>query len=106
MGVAAVTDQDVKANFSNFNERLSVSAPGVTIYSAFPTDRFARWSGTSFSAALVAGEVALIQALYPDAGPADIENIIKRSADNIDRLNPGYVGRLGAGRINCLRAVQ
>ncbi|MBI1745471.1 MAG: S8 family serine peptidase [Acidobacteria bacterium] len=105
-GVAAVNNDDIKASFSNFNERISVSAPGVDIYSVFPGDVFASWSGTSFSAALVAGEAALVKALWPDRGWRFVQNILKLSSEDIYPLNPGYVGRLGAGRINCLSAVQ
>lgn len=106
LSVAAVDNNDIKAGFSNFHATVGVSAPGVEVYSTFPTDQFASWSGTSFSAAFVSGEAAMVRALYPKESLARIKTIIQQDTENIDALNPNYVGRLGGGRVNCLLAVQ
>lgn len=105
IGVTAVDDNDVKASFSNYGAYLRVSAPGVRIYSTYPNDRFATWSGTSFSAAFVSGQAALLLSLRPDLN-ADLAGLLVGdwSADNIDDLNPLYRAVLGRGRINCLIA--
>ena len=106
IGVAAVDACDIKAPFSNYHEGLSTSAPGVDVYSTFPDGLFASWSGTSFAAALVSGQAALVRSARPAAGPAEVRDIIRQSADNVDELNPGYAGQLGAGRVNCRAAVR
>lgn len=100
--VAATDNGDVKAPFSNYGSHIDVSAPGVSIYSAFPGGRFGWGSGTSYAAAFVSGEAALAIS----AGRWNVRSAILQSAVNIDRLNPGYGGLLGRGRIDVLGAVR
>ncbi len=98
--VAAVDDSDVKAGFSNYGPYVSVSAPGVNLYSAFPGDTFATWSGTSFAAPVVAGQAALLLSAQPTL-PFDV--VIKKIKDtsvSIDALNPAFRGELGKGRVD------
>jgi hypothetical protein len=45
IAVAAVTDQNQRATFSNFGSDVDVSAPGVQLQSMFTQGRFATWSG-------------------------------------------------------------
>jgi len=98
--IAAVDDFDVKANFSNHGSYVSVSAPGVDLYSAFPGDRFAAWSGTSFAAPLVAGQAALLLSLEPKLRFDAAIRKIQDTSVNIDGLNPNFQGQLGRGRID------
>ena len=74
VGVAALGDDGQLADFSNDGAWVDIARPGVDVISTFPTydgsrradrtgdaDRFdglARWSGTSFAAARVTGEIA------------------------------------------------
>jgi len=123
LGVAAVGPTDVKASFSNFSSMLALSAPGdsgaagsdpnaldpvVSIVSCIPggdESQYAVWSGTSLSAAFVAGAAALVRGQHPDWPACErttiaIERILKQSAINIDPLNPDYAGTLGSGRLD------
>ncbi len=102
--VASTTAADLKESFSNFHANVRVSAPG-TLYSAYPANRWATWSGTSFSAGLVSGEAALLLAINPSASRAQLNTVIQNSGVNLNTLNPGYAGMLGR-RINFLAAVQ
>jgi subtilisin family serine protease len=102
LAVAATDSGDVKASFSNYGSHIDVSAPGVSIYSAFPGGRFGWGSGTSYAAAFVSGEAALVLS----AGRSTVREAIVASAVNIDRLNPGFAGLLGRGRIDALGAVR
>ncbi len=107
--VIAVTSTgagDVKAPFANFDSAVDVSAPGVDIYSAYPGNRWAWWSGTSFSTPLVAGEAALLLSLNPSVNPGKLSNTITSSGVNPDRFNPSYKGKLGGVRIDYLAAVN
>src|SRR5262249_44609158 len=65
LAVASTTEGDKKASFSNYNIAVRASAPGASLYSAYPGGRWANWSGTSFSTALVTGEATLLLALKP-----------------------------------------
>ncbi len=98
--VAAVDDSDVKAIFSNYGSYVSVSAPGVNLYSAFPGNTFATWSGTSFAAPVVAGQAALLLSLQPALSPGAAIQKIRDASVNIDAFNPSFQGQLGKGRID------
>jgi subtilisin family serine protease len=52
-----------KADFSNYGEYSTVSAPGVDIYSCVGRNGYTMMSGTSMAAPIVTGGVALIKAL-------------------------------------------
>jgi len=118
IGVAYTDRNDRKGAYSNWDGStprhfVDVSAPGEDIYGpAFydPTvpgfdSYFYTNTGTSFAAPMVAGLAAMLKALHPGWDPDDIRDRICETADNIDPLNPGYRGKLGAGRINCARAL-
>lgn len=104
--VTATDASDRKASFANFNSNVQIAAPGVDIYSAYPGGRWATWSGTSFSTALVTGEVALVLQLNRNLDRSAINSIITNAGVSIDRLNPAYGSRLGRVRIDFLSAVN
>jgi subtilisin family serine protease len=61
MGVGSVSDTDQRSSFSNFGAAdVWVAAPGENIISTYPYDTYASESGTSFTAPMVSGTVALI----------------------------------------------
>ncbi|MBU1921705.1 S8 family serine peptidase [Patescibacteria group bacterium] len=115
LGVAATDPLDQKGRFSNFGEAcVNVSAPGMNIFSARvynPTvpgyDKFYNedWSGTSFAAPIVSGVAALIKSANPGLTAYEINEIIVSSGDNIDGMNPDYIGDLGT-RVNALAALR
>lgn len=110
LSVAATTSTDQKASFSNFGTWVELAAPGVGIYSTAydggtNTHYYASWDGTSFSSPITCGATALIWSAHPGWTAAQIRTLLLASCDNIDALNPGFEGRLGAGRPNLLRAL-
>ncbi len=106
VAVAATDQQDVRAWFSNYGNKVDVSAPGVNIYSTVPNNSFSYKDGTSMSSPHVAGLAALIWSHNPDLSNAQVRKIIEDSCDNIDAKNPGFAGLLGKGRINAFRALS
>jgi subtilisin family serine protease len=106
MGVAAVDQNDIKADFSNYGWYVEVCAPGVKIFSILPDSQYGTWSGTSFASALVSGTAVLLFSVDPQATPNEIEEALESGAVDIDNLNPGYRNRLGEGRIDALGAIQ
>jgi len=50
--------------------------------------------------------LALIKQVNPGLSRDDITNILLRSTDNINNVNPGYIGQLGTGRLNIGAAIS
>jgi subtilisin family serine protease len=112
IAVAALDDLDRKASYSTYGDWVKVSAPGgdenrvrPDILSTMFNDSYIRFHGTSMAAPLVAGVAALVRSMHPDWSASQVTFQVVETADNIDALNPGYVGKLGTGRINAYRAV-
>ena len=105
MAVAATDQRDRRATFSNYGGRVDISAPGVNILSTVPDDGYGFKNGTSMAAPHVAGVAALIRSRNPDLSVAEVRRCLETTADNIDARNPGFVGQLGGGRLNALRAL-
>jgi thermitase len=105
LGVAATDSLDRKADFSNFGPWVSVSAPGVGLVTPGPGGSFAIWSGTSFSAALVSGEAALLLSAPGLGGGKLLPRTIREGVLPLDRVDPTFGHVLGSGRIDVLAAV-
>lgn len=105
--VAALDSVDVKADFSDWNDEVLVSAPGDGVRSAYPGGGYAQGAGCSFATPLVSGEAALIRALRPTWREDRIEDHIEDRVDPIYHLpgNQPYDEQLGTGRINVGEAV-
>ena len=130
IGVAAVDPNDLKAPFSNYTDRLALSAPGVgrilpdgtldpnlAILGPVPGGGYGIWSGTSLATAFVSGAAALLRQQIPDDPAApdcipdanlgdEILAVLESTAVPIDARNPQYAGQLGAGRLDVAAAVS
>lgn len=92
IGVGATDQADARANFSNFGLCLDVFAPGVNVRAAshLSDTGFSYWSGTSFSAPLVAGAAALYLHVHGHlTSPAQVEQFIENNATTNVVTNPG-----------------
>jgi len=106
ISVAATTSSDTKASFSNYGTWVDISAPGNNIYSTFVTASYGNKSGTSMASPMVAGLCGLMLSLNPSLTQTDITNCLLSTADNINAMNPSYIGQLGSGRIDAQAAMQ
>lgn len=103
VAVAAVGATDAKAFFSSYGSAIDLSAPGIDLIGAHPgsLSRTARWSGTSFSTALVAGAAALLSAdVQPLPPPGDVVGRLGDTASSLDAANPTLPGMLGRGLVD------
>jgi len=115
IGVAAVDNTDHKALFSDYGSNcVDISAPGMRIYGPLvynPNYDFKEyyggyWSGTSISAPIVSGLAALVWSINPLFSHKQVQGFILDQADEIDSINPEFVGELGRGRVNVYRSVE
>ncbi len=104
MAVSATDALDHKAPFGPWGDYIDICAPAVNILTIW--DHELTWvSGTSFASGLVAGLAGLVRAAWPAATAAVTVALIEDTAVDLDALNPGYAGQLGAGRIDAAAAV-
>lgn len=106
ISVAATDINDVKGSFSNYGSWVDLSAPGVSIRSTYFNNTYSYLNGTSQAAPHVTGLIGLIKTAQSVLNPAQIITTMSLSCDNISGSNPGYLGKLGSGRINANRAVR
>lgn len=106
--VSGVDENDIKAPFSNWDSRSSQTAPAVGIKSAWWDNTIGIWSGTSFSAPLVAGSIADSLRFKPKLNNStnvqNLMDLVKANGDNVDGKNPAYAGKLGR-RLNVAKLV-
>lgn len=109
LSVAAVGINDVRASFSSYHPSVGISAPGVSILSTYPGNSYGYADGTSMASPVVAGAAALVRAKYPSLRPGQVVARLKATADPTDQItgnrNRKWMGKLGSGRVNALRAV-
>jgi len=111
--VAASTASDVKADFSDYGSPIDIVAPGQGINStsyagsgSSATNIYEAFDGTSMASPITAGIAALVKAMHPELTPTQLKNRLMNTADYIEDLNPSYVGKLGAGRVNAFTATM
>ncbi len=87
ISVAATTNYDNKAGFSNFGvSTVDLAAPGVDVFSTLPGGVYGPLSGTSMAAPLVSGVAALIRSLSPDIPALQVKQKIVDGATRIGGL--------------------
>lgn len=104
--VVATTATDAFADFSNYGLTAThLGAPGVGIRSTWATSdqSYSTQSGTSMSAPVVAGMLALLRVRYPEETPAEIIQRLTSSTDTLPSLRSRC---LSGGRANLRRALS
>ncbi|MHA2611681.1 MAG: S8 family serine peptidase [bacterium JZ-2024 1] len=105
LGVAATTEADTKAQYSNYGNWVKIAAPGTGIYSTSMekiTGRhiYSFWSGTSFATPIVSGVAALLFSLRPDWSASQVMAHLIAQADSLPPpLAP-------AGRVNARKTLS
>ena len=101
IGVSATDQSDELWGGSNYGVDTFIGAPGVGIEADAVGGGTTSVTGTSASAAIVAGAAALIRAADPSASNGAIVGRLARNADQA-----GTSDETGNGRVNIGRAVQ
>lgn len=102
--VIGATDQnDQKASFSNLSEsKWAMTAPGSSIISTLPGQRFGSLSGTSMATPHVAGAAAILRCLGQN--PDQTRDRLFSKSDDLGPAGPDPV--YGHGRLNIEKAVS
>ncbi len=79
--VAAVGPDKSRADFSNFGNKTTISAPGFRIYNAYAGNRYDYMDGTSMASPMVAGAAALLKSIHPELRPHEIKEILVATGD-------------------------
>ena len=81
--VASTTQAVARSSFSNFGlNKIDVAAPGSSILSTLPNNRYGLSSGTSMASPHVTGIAALMKSVHPTWGPRQLESALQMEADD------------------------
>ncbi len=100
VGVSATDSTDGLAGFSNYGQAAFLAAPGTNIQTTDLGGSYSVISGTSASAAIVAGVAGLMKAVDPTLSNGIIVGRMARMADPA-----GTQEQTGNGRVNMSRAL-
>lgn len=104
ISVSATDSNDNKASWSSYGSYVDLSAPGVSVYTTNSSGGYSNASGTSFSAPITAGGVALVKSLIPQASPTEVEQILTSTAKDLGTA--GYDIFFGNGRLDVAAAMN
>lgn len=97
ISVGASTRTDTRASFSNYGTSVDVFAPGQSILSTLPGNRYGSLSGTSMATPQVAGALALLWGQNPTLSATTISQALINSTDNVLRASNSTHGRINVG---------
>jgi subtilisin family serine protease len=85
VSVGAVDEFKQWASFSQYNSKVELAGPGVSVYSTIPTARgkYGYKSGTSMATPHVAAVAALVWSYYPTCTAAQIRSTLGKSAQDL-----------------------
>lgn len=104
VAVGATDERDRRPAWASYGWHLSLAAPGAHIATLRPGGGYTRVSGSSYAAPMVAGVMALMMALDPDAPPERIERLLLESSRDLGVPGPDI--EFGHGRLDAAAAVE
>jgi subtilisin len=91
IAVAASDSSDSRASFSSTGPAVELIAPGVSILSTLPGNKYGSYSGTSMASPHVAGVAALVWAADPGLSNEQVRNILRTTAEDL-KLSSNHQG--------------
>jgi subtilisin family serine protease len=103
IAVAALTNTDLPASFSNFGAEVDFAAAGNAVRSLAGVSSYDTKNGTSQATPHVTGTIALMLARNPSLTSDEIRAILQATA--VDVGAPGWDDKTGWGRVNAAAAL-
>ncbi len=104
--IAATDASATPAAWTSFASFVALTAPGVSIRSAYPGGTYRLWSGTSMSTPFVAGTAALLIALHPAWTPSQVLERMNRTSRDLHAVPAAMYGKLGEGMLDTGAALR
>lgn len=102
--VASTSNSGSMSYFSNYGKvSVDVAAPGSSIYSTTPGNKYASMSGTSMASPTTAGVAAEVLSHYPNLTPLELKRVLMDSVTKVDRFKDKMIT---GGRIDLLKALE
>jgi subtilisin family serine protease len=101
--VGATDQTDALTSVSSRGDHVDLTAPGVAIQTTSRGGGYSSGSGTSFTAPIVSGLVALMLAANPGLTALEVEDLLASTA--LDLGSPGWDPSFGHGRVDAYEAV-
>ena len=89
--VAAVDKNMYPTDFTNYGPCSDISAPGKDIYSSYPNNSLRSFDGTSMSAPIISGTIALMKSLKKDLTVEQARNVLYKSGADVFGYIPPMV---------------
>lgn len=103
ISVGAINKDNTRSSFSQYNDRVDLSAPGQSVLTTAKSGGYEYASGTSFSSPIVAGACAVLMAADTSLDAGAVETILKSTA--LDLGTAGSDAYYGSGLIQLNQAV-
>ena len=85
ISVGAVDTNNKRGLFSQYNDQVDITAPGVGIKSTYKGGTYTIMNGTSMSSPHVAGVVALIWSNFPTLSAQELRNALQSTAQDLGK---------------------
>ncbi len=104
MVIASTNKRGSLSFFSNIGPKnVDVAAPGSSIYSTVPGNRYQNMSGTSMATPTAVGVAAEVLSNFPELSPLQLKKVLMKSATPVKRFQGKMVSE---GRVDLYNALQ
>ena len=104
MVIASTTDKGNLSFFSNIGfKNVDLAAPGSSIYSTVPGNKYANMSGTSMATPTTVGVAAEVLSHFPELGPVELKKLLMNSVTKVKDFSTKMAS---GGRVDLYKALQ
>lgn len=102
--VASTTSGGSLSSFSNYGKRtVDIAAPGSSVFSTVPGNRYSSMSGTSMATPTTVGVAAEVLSHFPDLSPIELKKSLMDSVTPVDKFKEKMIS---GGRVDLFNTLQ